>query len=781
MKKALRTKLAEIVIIALIINIGLLFAVSAGTVKTIVLEEDWRLTAAMDINAGEGNVIVLDGLNKYTIYEMNANAVLTNSTGIVRLKNTAVISVGSSPAAESLAELYTAALSVTSVTAPAQDAASLPMPVVPGFTVAIRSSSNPDAIALNGAVTPRASPQTVDLVFTLSGNGGEADTAGISVTVPAASGGNEQVPSLGGSVAISGTAKYGQVFSANLTNVTNNVGPLSYLWKRGATEVGTGAAYTIVQADIGQSITVTVTGDGINARGSVTSPAVTPVKADGPSAPAAPTLASKTSASITLNPVTGAEYSKDNGATWQNGTVFTGLSSNTAYTFVLRIKETLIQFASANSASASVTTDAASGGKGNDSGSSITPVQPEAPKGTTSIKESGIIEAAPVLKPNSKQAEITIPQEELDKAAEKVTAGADGVKVIPVNVKKTEGANTYVAELSAAALSTAETARKIRVATEAGTLVVPANMLTAADSSGAEKVALSIGAADTSAIAAEVMAQIGGRPVVELKLQVNGETRAWSNPDAPVTVTIPYTPTAEELADPEHIVVWYVDGTGNVTAVPTGRYDAASGKVTFSTTHFSKYAVAYVNKTFNDIGGYSWAKKAIEVMASKGVIKGTSDTSYSPGAPIKRGDFIVLLVRALGLSSKVEGNFADVAVGPHYAEATAIAKKLGIATGVGGNKFMPEAYISRQDMMTLANRAIKLSGKSLPAGSTLELDRFTDGSKVAAHASEAVSTLVKNGIIVGSGNRINPLGETTRAEIAVIIYRIYTATAKTVE
>ena len=35
--------------------------------------------------------------------------------------------------------------------------------------------------------------------------------------------------------------------------------------------------------------------------------------------------------------------------------------------------------------------------------------------------------------------------------------------------------------------------------------------------------------------------------------------------------------------------------------VPSGRYDTATGMVTFSTTHFSNYAVVYVTKTFDDL------------------------------------------------------------------------------------------------------------------------------------------------------------------------------------
>lgn len=71
-----------------------------------------------------------------------------------------------------------------------------------------------------------------------------------------------------------------------------------------------------------------------------------------------------------------------------------------------------------------------------------------------------------------------------------------------------------------------------------------------------------------------------------------------NNPNAPVTIAIPYVPTAEELNHPELIVVWYIDGKGNVMPVPNGRYDAATQTVVFQTTHFSTYAVTFVKKDF---------------------------------------------------------------------------------------------------------------------------------------------------------------------------------------
>ena len=80
------------------------------------------------------------------------------------------------------------------------------------------------------------------------------------------------------------------------------------------------------------------------------------ITASTPSAPAAPTMASATKNSITLNAVSGCEYSKD-GATYQDSTEFTGLMPGTEYTFYQRVKATANTNASAAS-SASFTTEA---------------------------------------------------------------------------------------------------------------------------------------------------------------------------------------------------------------------------------------------------------------------------------------------------------------------------------------------------------------------------------------------------------------------------------------
>jgi len=195
--------------------------------------------------------------------------------------------------------------------------------------------------------------------------------------------------------------------------------------------------------------------------------------------------------------------------------------------------------------------------------------------------------------------------------------------------------------------------------------------------------------------------------------------------------------------------------------------------VTFTVTHFSQFAVVFVKKTFEDIVQVSWAKKQIEVLASKGIINGINDKEFNPDANITRGDFLLLLVKTLGLNVDFEDNFADVNVDNYYYEAIGIARKLGIAIGQGNNLFNPRDTISRQDMMVLAERALRMLNIINKNSAITEINRFSDKEQIAAYALESIEALVKEGLIKGDGSRINPLAKTTRAEAAVFLYNIY--------
>jgi hypothetical protein len=89
------------------------------------------------------------------------------------------------------------------------------------------------------------------------------------------------------------------------------------------------------------------------------------------------------------------------------------------------------------------------------------------------------------------------------------------------------------------------------------------------------------------------------------------------------------------------------------------------------------------------------------VLSSKGILAGTSEMEYTPQASITRADFLCFLVRTLGVDAKVSGNFDDIEKNAYYYKEIGIAKKLGITSGTGNNKFNPDAGITRQDMTVL--------------------------------------------------------------------------------
>jgi hypothetical protein len=88
---------------------------------------------------------------------------------------------------------------------------------------------------------------------------------------------------LTGTVSITGYAEVGQTLTAN-TDSLNGSGAISYQWKRGNTNIGTNSnSYQIQSADIGSTITVTVTRSGYS--GSVVSAPTVTVIAEQPPTP----------------------------------------------------------------------------------------------------------------------------------------------------------------------------------------------------------------------------------------------------------------------------------------------------------------------------------------------------------------------------------------------------------------------------------------------------------------------------------------------------------------
>ncbi len=201
------------------------------------------------------------------------------------------------------------------------------------------------------------------------------------------------------------------------------------------------------------------------------------------------------------------------------------------------------------------------------------------------------------------------------------------------------------------------------------------------------------------------------------------------------------------------------DGKITVTLEPSQcvRYQISGSGIDASSLHESM---------INDIYMYPWARAQILEMEARGIANVYSGTSYAPGKAITRGDFAMFLVRTLGLTNDAGEQFADVDPAAEYAKELAVGRAAGILNGIGDNKYNPEAPITRQELMTIVSRGLALSGSS-------DISSFTDSGLVADWAMQHVSAMIASGLIKGNADgTLNPLGNTTRAETAVICYRI---------
>ncbi|MPM09080.1 hypothetical protein SDC9_55396 [bioreactor metagenome] len=220
----------------------------------------------------------------------------------------------------------------------------------------------------------------------------------------------------------------------------------------------------------------------------------------------------------------------------------------------------------------------------------------------------------------------------------------------------------------------------------------------------------------------------------------------------------------------------------NITFVPGKDF---TGTVTIAYTCYSAGGSSYsgelditINDTnvqpFADVGtNYAWADTAISYLYEEGVIIGSGDGKFYPASSVSRGDFILMICRALGFTTSDSGNFADVSPKSYYYNAIATAKALGIVQGSGSN-FYPDEGLTRQDAAVIIARAMKTAGVPIGSGLSGDLTGFSDKDDISDYAADAMASLVKAGILQGSNGRLNPKSMVSRAEMATILYRVLT-------
>ncbi|WP_347488850.1 S-layer homology domain-containing protein [Desulfoscipio sp. XC116] len=240
--------------------------------------------------------------------------------------------------------------------------------------------------------------------------------------------------------------------------------------------------------------------------------------------------------------------------------------------------------------------------------------------------------------------------------------------------------------------------------------------------------------------------------------------------DNPVTLRIKiagYEGTPENL-----VIAWYDAANDRWVPVPSV-VDPANEEISGLITHFTNFAVLAREKqpvSFPDVGNgsYDWAQKEIQYLALKGILSDTGEGNFEPARPVTRGEFIVMLAKAMGIEAPPGGNqiFTDLEPDtPHY-DILQAAYTAGLVRGYDDGTIRTDEQITREQIAAILTRALDLE----PVAAELE---FSDRDKVGAWARDSVAAAAASGLLKGfPDGSFKPDMLTDRAQSAVLVYRI---------
>ncbi len=183
---------------------------------------------------------------------------------------------------------------------------------------------------------------------------------------------------------------------------------------------------------------------------------------------------------------------------------------------------------------------------------------------------------------------------------------------------------------------------------------------------------------------------------------------------------------------------------------------------------------------FTDVPSKSWFFSSVKYTYEKGIILGTSDTTFNPNTKLTRGMLVTILHRMEGKPApKTQNKFNDVYKALYYYDAIRWATEKGIVHGYddGSGNFGPDDNVTRQDLAVILRNYAQYKGKNVNV--TTDLTKFKDGNLVSDYAKTAMQWAVGTGVINGndttSGKKtLTPHANSSRAEVAAMIYNYCT-------
>ncbi len=166
----------------------------------------------------------------------------------------------------------------------------------------------------------------------------------------------------------------------------------------------------------------------------------------------------------------------------------------------------------------------------------------------------------------------------------------------------------------------------------------------------------------------------------------------------------------------------------------------------------------------------AWAEKEVKLATDAGIVPERIQSAYQDA--VTREEFCEM---AMLFWCKLTGQEMPVAE-PTFSDtqnpAVSAAKSLGIVKGESETQFSPANPVTRQEMCVMLQNALKAA---MPAVAFPEVypNTYPDAALVADWATEAVQCMNLFAVMLGDehGN-INPLGNTTREQSILLAYRL---------
>ena len=265
-----------------------------------------------------------------------------------------------------------------------------------------------------------------------------------------------------------------------------------------------------------------------------------------------------------------------------------------------------------------------------------------------------------------------------------------------------------------------------------------------------------------------------------------GEKYALLNHDGNVITGFEYG-MVHQLSEAQrsNLVFLVFDGFGIGKLFDTGSWTSPLGedavvfmqdypRGTYGTFQRNNVSGVFYHRTesdgpFLDTKASAWFAEAVTFCQNAGLMNGTGHGKFEPKKQMTRAMLVQVLYNVAGEKTASQG-FTDVPDGKWYSDAVNWAASKGIVNGVTSTQFKPNAYVTREQMVTILQRFAKKYTTAV--GNPEVLNTFTDAGSISSYAKDAMAWAVENGILTGkTDTTLDPKGNATRAEIATVLMR----------